>query len=208
LLVACRTQPPFPGSEVMGAFLFQAEPLSNTCDRYAGDFPPDGGPQAALQFSGTFSRNPGTPDVWFSFAGTAWDAGFDGQYAWVAMTGNRQFAACTGCGSVPLTETLRVALLSVSQSNEAGGHCPNDPLDGGVPAPTDGGANDAGDIRAPGSTPLGFDVLLACGTLTDTLDPDAGCGCGPDAGPDAGTDGGAVDTGACAWQYAVTGVRH
>jgi len=177
----------------MGAFHFSAQPLlladggwdMNCPYNDPSDDIPDGG---TFAFDGTLSWDPTSGQTWFTFQGGTWDAGFDGQNVIASGSAARTFAAC--CAAVQLVETMDVALLSVSQTQAVGGGCPANPLDGGVPAP-----NDAG-ITAPGSTPVGFDALLACGTLTDQVALGSGA-----ASCDAGL------CVACTWRYSVSGVR-
>jgi hypothetical protein len=193
-LGSCQAQQAFPGTEVMGSFNFTATPLGDDCDgSYAGDFPPDSGPDSGFGFTATLSRDPGTPQVWFTLNGNSWDAGFDGQYVTVSLTRNRQFTACGTC-QMTVVETVDFALLSTSQYNAVGQACPQDPLDGGVPLP-DGGA-DGGGIFGPRSTPTGFDVALACGTMSDQVEPtDPSC---------AAQNPGCIP---CTFQYGLVGIR-
>jgi hypothetical protein len=195
--LGCTTQTHYPGSEVMGTFVFQAFAVSNTCVLPNGggyvnptDYPTDAGADGGFSFQGTFSRNPGTTQVWFTLGGNNWPATFDGQDATAVLNAQRRLAECS-CGSLTLVETIDAALLSSSQSLALGGACPPNPLDGGIPPSADAGT-DAG-IVLPGTTPSGFDAVLACGTLSDAVDVSTCSDAGPDCFP-------------CSWNYFITGL--
>jgi hypothetical protein len=192
---ACTTPPPYPGSELMGTFTFVAQPMENAClDLYSdpGNFPADGGPGVAYGFTATLSRTPADGGVWLTFPGQgplqpqSWPAQFDGQYFDVTMAAGRQLTCDGGVGQVAavcdsnvlqITETLQLALFSTSQAGVVGNHCPPNPLDGGVPLASDAGAD--GGVLPPGDRPTGFDAVLACGQMSDAVQPntDAGCQC-------------------------------
>jgi hypothetical protein len=156
--LSCTTSQKFPGSELIGTFIFTASLSSNDCQFSEV---PDGG----FTFSGTFSYNPGGA-AYFTVGRTNRDAGFDGQYVVSEAVAPREFIACQ-CGNGTLVdETLRVALLSQSQKDASDGGCPPNPLDGGVPLP-DGG------IQPPQRRGSKFDAVLACGELVDVVIPSA-----------------------------------
>jgi hypothetical protein len=162
----------------------------------------DAGCAPSLSFEGTFSYDANTGQTWLTLGGKqqpcacaspplSWDAIFDGHDVSASSAAPRSFAEC-GQSPVTVQETLTVALLSQSQAAAVGGQCPPNPLDGGVPAPTDGGASGDGGtgVRLPGPTAGGFDARLACGVLVDEVVP----------GPDAG-----ASCPACRWRYVVSG---
>jgi hypothetical protein len=177
---ACLSQTALPGDEVMGHFVFSAEPLTSTCAEHA-EFS-----TAPFEFEGTFTRSADQQQVWFTLGSVPREATFDGQVMRSRFSAARRFAACACVTGTQLDETLEVALVSASQNQALGGRCPEQALDGGIPVPNP----DAG-ILPPGSTELGFDAIRACGFLTDTLvPPEQGCACG-----------------ACTAVYRVNGVR-
>lgn len=168
-----------------------------------------------FEFTGTFSRCSGkvetplcpsgsTGRVFFTTLGVDRDAGSDGQYAWLEpMTVERTFSACVasdggshvadGGPCVTLTETMAVALFSVSQTlaTSAPFRCPLNALDGGVPPP-DGG------VVAPSFETGDFDAVNACGDLTELVRVNPECRCARN-GPSPG--------GQCALFYRLWGVR-
>lgn len=166
LCVACPGNSKYPGDELMGTFSFTAEIVSNGCG-FAEV------PDSGFGFQAIFSRDRDAGTAFVTVNGISRSATFDGQYVTSEASAPRQFGACN-CASTILDETLTVALLSASQvaALPSPAQCPDNPLDGGVPAP-DGG------ILAPGSTGRVFDALRACGELTDVVvpTPDAGCTC-------------------------------
>jgi hypothetical protein len=185
VLAACREES-FPGFQVMGAFELTARPVAVAGACTNSEF--DGG----LSFGGTFSQDTTTGAAWFTFNGgsVSRPGSFDGRdYSSVAVA-ERQLASCDG-GTVDLTETMIIALLSQSQAQAYraqfpdGGTCPENALDGGIPAPDP----DAG-IFAPAPTTDGFDALLACGLLLENVQPKTGPACGP-----------------CDFAYVVEGIR-
>jgi hypothetical protein len=176
--LSCPGQKP-PGDELMGTFNFTATPVSSNCAEVnAGGLSevPDGG----FTFDATFSRNknPGT-QAWVTVYGTSRDATYDGGYVFSELMAPRTFVACAGsvstqpgCPTVAVDEVFQVVLLSASQDALLGSTCPPSALDGGVPGP------DAG-ATPPSSQPSGFDAVRACGLLSDSILPDAGCFCRP-----------------------------
>jgi hypothetical protein len=185
----------------MGDFLFTATLTGTDCAfTDPNDNAPDaGGIGTSFTFEATLSWDPGTSQAWLTLGGkevacacaappTSWPAAFDGQTVTATFSAPRNFSEC-GSASVPLQETFAVALLSASQAAAVGGACPPNPLDGGIPGATDGGA-DGGLILMPGPTANGFDARLACGVLIDTVvpGPDAGASCPP-----------------CSWNYTLGG---
>jgi hypothetical protein len=170
-LCGCPVDPGPPGNENMGQYQFRAEPVSISCG--LPDLPTNG-----FDFSGTFSRFRDGGGAYLTLNGLSRDAGFDGQIVTSSHSAPRTFALPDGGGCAPcemrVIETLRVALLSKSQSSAVGDRCPENPLDGGVPDV------DAG-VTMPGSTETGFDAVRACGDLfeeitgTGTCDPLCAC---------------------------------
>ena len=127
--------------------------------------------------------------AWVTLQQYSRDAIWDGQALGSVAQAPRSFSdVCSGC-PMALQETLRVDLLSLSQSLAAGERCP----DGPVPAVDE----DAG-IHAPGPDRFGYDAVRACGSLTTAtlITGDL-------------PDGGACDAtcGDCTVQYSLTGVR-
>jgi hypothetical protein len=197
VLITAGCPPPgpgFPGDEVMGVFAFTAhvtllpdgslDPAWQDC--LAQSPPINEIPTADFTFEGTFSRDRGSGAAWLTLNGVPRPAAFDGQYVTSSSTADRQFKAYGDGGQVgpgQVTETLRVALLSRSQSQALGGACPPDALSGGLPQ--------GHGVTPPGSTPTGFDALLACGVLVDGVAPE---------------DGGGTGAG-CTLRYPLTGIR-
>ncbi|MFT3839780.1 MAG: hypothetical protein QM723_22530 [Myxococcaceae bacterium] len=178
LSLACSSAPNLPGDEAMGTFEFHATPVSQDC---ALGSIPDGG----FDFEVIARHNKSGDGAWLLIGGIVGDAGFDGQYVTSVRTAPRAFLQADGgsCNpqvtdggaitcSMTLTETLTFALLSESQFQAVGNHCPDNPLDGGVPQP---GA-DSG-VTRPGSVGGGtsYDAVEACGTLVDVASIDGGC---------------------------------
>jgi hypothetical protein len=216
LSALCPSSGTFPGSALMGDFVFTGTLVASDCPfSDSSDVIPDagclpGGPSAtadagcapSLSFEGTFSYDPNTGQTWLTLGGKqqpcacaspplSWNAVFDGQNVSAASTAPRSFVEC-GESPVAVQETLTVALLSQSQAAAVGGQCPANPLDGGVPVPADGGVSADGGtaIRLPGPIAGGFDARLACGVLVDQVIP--------------GSDAGATCP-ACRWMYVVGG---
>lgn len=180
LLAACPTGVEIPGAEKMGVFDFHAflkqngeelvPPTFNEC--LLDEVP------LAFDFEAIMSRDPGTPRAWITLGRVSNEALFDGQVIASYAKAPRTLDECTCPGSaVYIDERITVALLSKSQRDALGRNdCPRNPLDGGVPKP-DGG------VILPDSTPNGFDALLACGELVNTLTSDPACTCNlPDGG--------------------------
>jgi len=163
LCLSCPANQKFPGSVIIGTFNFTGTPPLGNCQFSQV---PDGG----FTFTGTFSYNPGGA-AYFTVGTVNRDAVFDGQYAVSRASASREFDECQ-CGTkTTVDETLHVALLSPSQKEAAGGGCPPNPIDGGVPEP-DGG------IQPPQLKGSQFDAVLACGELKDTVIPtDPSCQC-------------------------------
>ncbi len=150
LLVACSFEATPPGAERMGTYSFRALPTSRTCeldDVVANEF----------TFIATFSRDPDTADAYVTLKQYSRDAGWNGQTIESVTAATRSFGGgCAGC-PMALEETLRVDLLSQSQSVASGNTCPDGP------PPT---ANDDAGIRAPGPDKFGYDAVRACGVLS------------------------------------------
>jgi hypothetical protein len=158
-LCGCPVEEGPPGDENMGLYQFRAEPVSFACG--LPDVPNNG-----FDFSGTFSRFRDGGPVFMTLNGIPRDAGFDGQIINSSHSAARTFnlpdgGPCAPC-EMRVVETLRVSLLSKSQSAAVGDRCPSNPLDGGVPD-ADGG------VTLPGSTETGFDSVRACGELYEEI---------------------------------------
>jgi hypothetical protein len=217
-LLGCDPVHPLPADQMMGKYDFTARrPLLADAGldlTPIGSLPicplePETGFEAAfreLLFIGTFTSCSGRVDtpycsaantgqVYFTATSSDRPAGFDGQYAWLEpLSEPREFSACIVDGGsclTTVTETMRVALYSLSQTYASGlpFRCPPNALDGGVPAP-DGG------VVAPAFTPQGFDAVFACGDLIDVVHASPGCACVRDK---------MIPTGECAIYYRVTG---
>jgi hypothetical protein len=191
LAVACVSESPVKGSQLMGTFSFTATlvPEQSDCpvvleaDGGGGALVPvagDGGAvpvfPLSLSFSATLSSEPEAGEAWLTQRELAREADFDGQVLHALAAAPRQLEGC-GCERVTLHESITVALLSESQvealrRRDGDGTCPEGPLDGGIPAPDDAG------IRGPGPTRTGYDALRACGELVNWLEPGADCSCG------------------------------
>jgi hypothetical protein len=211
-LAGCQQPLVYPGDQLIGDFSFTARrPLLEDAGldlTPIGGLPicpmePGKGFESAVrefEFFGIFSRCSGLVDnpacsadgdggrVYWTALGVSRDAGYDGQYAWLeSLAEERWFTACVVDGGTcvtTVTETMRVALLSVSQIYAVGlpPHCPANPLDGGVPV--SGIGPDGGVVAPPGftETATGFDVVRACGELVDIVDASPECGCVKDGG--------------------------
>ncbi|GMT98382.1 hypothetical protein KH5H1_25010 [Corallococcus caeni] len=164
--VGCFSDPVYPGNQVMGTFRFQAklDAARTTCDAGSRDFAQldDAG---TFTFEGTFSRDTDAGTGFFTVQGFSRDAGYTGQSVSSTHRATARRDSCgTGCEDSEIEEALNVMLLSDSQSRNVARDCKR--LDGGVPE---------GDIPAP--TENGYDVSLACGTLTDVFLPGKGAAC-------------------------------
>jgi hypothetical protein len=96
------------------------------------------------------------------------DAGYDGQFLTSVAEAPRDFDPCSCGEGINVVESLTLAVLSSSQSIAAGGQCPPNVLDGGLP------------LGSPPAFISGiYDAQLLCGELTDVLTPaaDARCLC-------------------------------
>ncbi len=171
-LCGCPADPGPPGDENMGLYQFHAEPVMISCGL------PDIS-SASFDFSGTYSRFRDGGGVFLTINDLSRDAGFDGQVVTSSHSAPRTFklpdgGTCSTTCEMRVVETLKVALLSKSQSTAVGDRCPANPLDGGVP-------NDDAGVRLPGSTETGFDAVRACGDLFEeivgigTCDPLCAC---------------------------------
>lgn len=188
LLLGCPEQAATPGEELLGQFELVADPVSSTCS-YAE------APSGQLPFTLQVRRALDGGEVRVTLNGLERPATFDGQVLRTAYETPRTFVDCScnaeqrdagcACSGATLTETLELALASLSQDQVLGGACPADALDGGMPAPSE----DAG-ISLPTTTSRGFDAVRACGVLVDDIQPAEGCFCA-----------------ACSMRYAVRGVR-
>jgi hypothetical protein len=162
--------PHYPGSELIGTFDFTAfVPPPESLP--AGSCTFTEMPTVDFTFTGTFSRN-ADGETFFTLGNTNRSATFDGQFASSSQSAPRTFEKCACVNNTTVAETLTVALLSRSQVDTLPdpNQCPPSVLDGGVP-PIDGG------VTGPGSTDAGFDAVLACGLLLDTVEPGEGCMC-------------------------------
>jgi len=169
-LTACPSSQTIHGQEI-GSFTFSAVPVSNDCNFEA--IPPIGA-DGGFTFDAILSRDPESTQAFMRVGNVERDAGFDGQIFISEASAPRHFVECgTNCDSVLVVETVRIILLSSSQDSALGGHCPPNPLDGGVPVATpDGG------ISPPCPTADPCDVVRACGELIDVVSPDGGsCQC-------------------------------
>jgi hypothetical protein len=179
LLAACPPDVVIPGKE-MGVYEMRAfweregdqflPPTFNECnlDEVPSEF----------SFRATLSRQPGTTQAWITLGPHTNEATFDGQSIESHAAAARMLDECTCAGSeVRIEERIAMALISKSQRDALGSsECPPNPLDGGVPG-ADGG------VILPDDTPDGFDALLACGELQNTLTSTPPCLCTlPDAG--------------------------
>ena len=176
------------GEEVLGQFELVAEPVASTCTYGEA-------PSGSLPFTLKVRRALDGGAVTVTLNGLERPASFDGQVLRTEFDAPRVFADCScsaeqrdagcACTGATLTETLEVALASLSQDQALGGVCPVNALDGGMPTPSP----DAG-IYLPTTTARGFDAVRACGELVDDIQPAEGCFCT-----------------ACSMRYAVRGVR-
>jgi hypothetical protein len=164
LVVACFSEPMFPGDQILGTLRFEAtvDRQLTTCDLKEPEFTRfgDGG---TFRFESTFSRNTDGGPGWVTVQGFSRDARYEGQRV---TSFHRAAGSLTSCGpsceGTQQEETLDVLLLSNSQDILIGRRC-SGLVDGGVPE--DGGA------EPPGPTPNGYDVQRACGTLTNDFIP-------------------------------------
>ena len=176
----------------MGVYSFRAEPLdsnSTTCTL-------EGIPDSGFSFEAVFSRFRDGGVSFVSINNIAHQGEFDGQIISAMYGAPRELKGCTSC-QTSLTESFRTAVLSASQNRVAGGSCPDNALDGGVPALDE----DAG-VTGPGATSNGFDGVRACGELSDssTANPP------PDTASD--TDGGCkLACNTCVLRYRLVGER-
>jgi hypothetical protein len=170
LAAACFSDPVYPGNQVLGTFSFEArlDPSGTTCDASVADFAQldDAG---VFRFEGTFSREADSGIGWVTVQGFSRDAGYDGQQVSSTLTAVAPRATCgTGCEDSKIEETLKVTLFSDSQARTLNRDCLR--FDGGIPEGT-----------PPAPTENGYDVSLACGSLTDVFLPGTGnkCNCQP-----------------------------
>ncbi|HME92294.1 MAG TPA: hypothetical protein VKE49_12775 [Myxococcaceae bacterium] len=174
-LYACSSSPPILGEQI-GKFTFKAtKQVFDQCNFVGtnfGDAGVDGGP--LFTFEAILSHDTMSEKAVMLLGSVQRDGGFDGQYFVSQQAALRQFAECgLSCDKTTVDETIRLALFSRTQKDAVGGSCPPNPLDGGVPSP-DGG------VLPPHAIPGGFDAVLACGEMEDTVIPDGGsCGCVP-----------------------------
>jgi len=167
--MACYSQPVYPGDQVLGTFRFEArvDAARTTCDASVPDFAQvnDAG---VFLFEGTFSRDTDAGTGYFTVQNYSRDAGYEGQVATSTLRANAPRASCgTGCEDSSIEETLRVTLFSDSQARALNRDCRQ--FDGGIP-----------DGSVPGPTENGYDVSLACGSLTDVFLPGTrNCDCQP-----------------------------
>ncbi len=171
-LTACQSNPKING-QLIGSFTFSAIPVSKDCSFAA--IPPVGA-DGGFTFDAILSRDPASTKAFMRVGSVERDAGFDGQIFISQASAPRHFTECgSNCDPVPMTETLRIILLSSGQDLAVGGSCPPKALDGGVPV----GAPDGG-ISPPCPSADPCDVVRACGELIDVVSPDGGsCQCSP-----------------------------
>jgi len=178
--MACSSDPVFPGSQLVGTFQFEArlDPANTTCDASMPEFAQvdDAG---VFRFEGTFSREDAGTGGWFTVQGYDREARFEGQAVTSTLRATAPRSTCgTGCKDSQIEESLSVTLFSDSQATALSRSCAG--FDGGIP-----------DGSTPAPTENGYDVALACGTLTDLFLPGS-CTCNPTS---------------CKTAYKVQGVR-
>ncbi|NMO15258.1 hypothetical protein HPC49_05100 [Pyxidicoccus fallax] len=167
--MACYSDPVYPGDQVLGTFRFEArlDPSKTTCDASVPEFAQvdDAG---VFRFEGTFSRDTDGGTGYFTVQSYSRDAGYEGQSVTSTLRATAPRASCgTGCEDSSIEETLKVMLFSDSQARTLNRDCRQH--DGGIPTGS-----------APGPTENGYDVSLACGTLTDVFLPGTrNCNCQP-----------------------------
>ncbi|MFZ5443841.1 MAG: hypothetical protein ACOZQL_27805 [Myxococcota bacterium] len=154
-LVGCPVAVP-PGDVQMGTWAMTATNGVLVCEL------PEFGDGGDFSFTATLTADSASTAAWLTLSGYSRAASFDGQVFSSVGEASRVFADCSDC-TTKVVETLTVAVLSRSQSEALGGGCPDDALDGGVPAP-----NDAG-ITGPRQTEQGFDAVRLCGVLATEL---------------------------------------
>lgn len=164
--VGCFSDPVYPGNQVLGTFRFQAklDAARTTCDAGSRDFAQldDAG---TFIFEGTFSRDTDAGTGFLTVQGFSRDAGYTGQSVSSTHRATARRDSCgTGCEDSEIEEALNVVLLSDSQARNVARDCKA--LDGGIP-----------DGSVPAPTENGYDVSLACGTLTDLFLPGKGASC-------------------------------
>lgn len=185
-LFGCPPKPP-PGDVQMGQYAMTASQgsvgyLDDAGQLIDAGLPPDAGPDggvvdagpppprctlvevtgADFSFDAILTRDSASQTAWMTLNTYSREGTFDGQVLTTTAEANRVFAACSKC-STRVVETISVAVLSRSQIEAAGGLCPENPLDGGVPFDPDAG------IVAPSSTQQGYDGVRLCGELTTTV---------------------------------------
>ncbi|MCP3141759.1 hypothetical protein [Pyxidicoccus xibeiensis] len=167
--MACYSDPVYPGDQVLGTFRFEArlDAARTTCDASVPDFAQmdDAG---VFRFEGTFSRDTDAGTGFFTVQQFNRPATYDGQQASSTLKATAPRATCgTGCEDSQIEETLKVTLFSDSQARTLSRDCRQS--DGGIP-----------DGSVPGPTENGYDVSLACGSLTDVFLPGTrNCNCQP-----------------------------
>ncbi|WP_164015638.1 hypothetical protein [Pyxidicoccus trucidator] len=167
--MACYSDPVYPGNQVLGTFRFEArlDPARTTCDASVRDFAQldDAG---LFRFEGTFSRDTDAGTGYLTVQGFSRDAGYEGQGVTSTLRATAPRASCgSGCEDSAIEETLKVTLFSDSQARTLNRDCKLH--DGGIPEGT-----------PPAPTENGYDVSLACGSLTDVFLPGTrNCNCQP-----------------------------
>lgn len=172
---ACNTDPPFFG-EAIGQFRYSTTLLEQGCVAGSVDSGivaiteiTDGG----FSFQGILSYSPGTETAWFTRDRISREGTFNGQVFVSTEEALRRFQVPHCEPEFIVEETLRIALLSESQSRALGGKCPEDAASllepGTVPVDPDAG------IFPPSAQPEGFDALLTCGLLIEEIRPEAEC---------------------------------
>ncbi|NVJ21536.1 MULTISPECIES: hypothetical protein [Myxococcus] len=165
--MACFSDPVYPGNQLLGTFQFEArlDPANTTCDAAMPEFAQldDGG---VFRFEGTFSKNDDGGAGWFTVQGFDREAKYEGQLVDSQLKATAPRSSCgTGCKDSQIEESLNVTLFSDSQAGLLNRNCAA--FDGGIP-----------DASPPAPTENGYDVSLACGSLTDVFLPGS-CTCTP-----------------------------
>jgi hypothetical protein len=168
--VSCVQEEDLPG-QLIGKFQFAVSFVDAGAPTAPGcaykDIPAEVSP-----FTATFTEDGGA--VFYTMGGSTSEATFDGQLAEATREAPREFAECA-CEGVRLRETIRVTLMSLSQTQALGNQCPENPFaagDGGVPQPEP----DSG-VTLPRRTEFGFDAVKACGELVNEIIAPDECGC-------------------------------
>jgi hypothetical protein len=159
-LAACPTSNPCPGDEQMGSYTFRTEELARE-NCFLAEIP-----DASFEFTVKFCRFRDGGDAFASIGGVPHPATWDGGTITATYSARRSFSECScftspdpstrQLGTLIMTETISVALLSKSQNDAVGGDC-------SMPLLADAGVTPPGTVEGGG-----FDAVRACGTLTET----------------------------------------